>query len=164
MRLAHVRERHAPVGSPWRLVAALDYPPRRWLDLAAARRRAVRARPALEHDRPLYRRPVATLDVHLSAGRRVAELADLLEGFTEGSPDDDAVLDGDLVFGSVPLIGEHEFHFVAFAEVSEVLPAVAVLFAAAGRLEIDDSVHPRVELAHVALAAGLDQDSLARIA
>jgi fumarylacetoacetate (FAA) hydrolase len=100
MRLAHVRERHAPVGSPWRLVAALDDPPTRWLDLEAARRRAVRARPALEHDRPLYRRPVTTLDDHLSAGRRVAELADLLEGFTEGSPDDDAVLDGDLVFGS----------------------------------------------------------------
>ena len=101
MRLAHVRERHAPVGSPWRLVAALDDPPTRWLDLEVARRRAVRARPALEHDRPLYRRPVTTLDDHLSAGRRVAELADLLEDFTAATrDDDDAVLDADLVFGS----------------------------------------------------------------
>jgi len=35
MKAAHVRERHAPAGAPWRLVVALDAgeDPRRWLDL-----------------------------------------------------------------------------------------------------------------------------------
>ena len=48
MKIAHVRERHAPAGAPWRLAAALDpgEAPARWLDLEVARRRAVAARPA----------------------------------------------------------------------------------------------------------------------
>ena len=50
-------------------------PPRRWLDLEVARRRAVSARPALAHDSALHRQPVTTLDDHLARGLRVEALA-----------------------------------------------------------------------------------------
>ena len=56
MRLAHVREHHAPAGAPWRLAAALGDD--RWLDLEPARRRAIVARPELEHDAGLFRQPI----------------------------------------------------------------------------------------------------------
>lgn len=92
MRLAHVREPHAPAGTPWRLVAALDQRGDRWVDLEFARRRAIRARPSLEHDAPLYRQPVTTLDAHLGRGLRVAILADLLDGFEVRDGDDEALL------------------------------------------------------------------------
>ncbi|MGZ9160082.1 MAG: fumarylacetoacetate hydrolase family protein [Candidatus Limnocylindrales bacterium] len=100
MHLAHIRARHAPAGTPWRLVAALDDPPSRWIDLEVARRRAMNARPSLEHDQVLFRRPVTTLDEHLARGLRVAALGDLVDGFEPRDADDDAVLGGDLVFGS----------------------------------------------------------------
>jgi fumarylacetoacetate (FAA) hydrolase len=101
MRLAHVRELDAPAGSPWRLVAALDDPPTRWLDLEFARRRAIRATPTLEHDLAVFRRPVTTLDDHLANGLRVAALADVVAAFATPDVDDDAVLDSvDLDFGS----------------------------------------------------------------
>jgi fumarylacetoacetate (FAA) hydrolase len=91
MRLAHVRERHAPAGAAWRLVAAIDDAGARWLDLEVVRRRAIAARPALAHDAVLYRQPVTTLDDHLARGLRVAALADLVEGFEpRGAPGDDA--------------------------------------------------------------------------
>ncbi len=100
MRLAHVREAHAPVGAPWHLAAALEPEGRTWLDLETARRRAVRARPSLEHDAVLYRQPVSTLDDHLARGLRVAALADLVEGFAARDDDDDAVAPAaDLRFG-----------------------------------------------------------------
>jgi len=100
MRLAHVRERHAPAGSPWRLAAALDDPPTRWLDLETARRRAVVVRPEREHDQVLFRQPVTTLDDHLARGLRVAALSELLEGFETRGEEDDAVGGAaDLVFG-----------------------------------------------------------------
>ena len=100
MKLAHVRERHAPAGSPWRLVAALGGDPARWLDLEPARRRAVAADPNLAHDRVLHRQPITTLDDHLARGLRVEALADLVDGFAPRDVDDDAVLDaGDLAFG-----------------------------------------------------------------
>ena len=100
MRLAHVRDRHAPAGAPWRLVAAIDHTATRWLDLERARRRAVRANPVLEHDAVLYRLPVTTLDDHLARGSRVAALTDLVEGFTPRDEDDEAVIDAaDLTFG-----------------------------------------------------------------
>ena len=67
MRLAHVRERHAPAGAPWRLAAALDPAATSWLDIEIARRRAVAARPGLAHDSVLHRQPVTTLDDHLGA-------------------------------------------------------------------------------------------------
>ena len=92
MRLAHVRERHAPAGSAWRLAAALDADGASWLDLEVARRRAVAATRTLEHDFALFRRPVTTLDDHLAAGLRVAALGDLVDGFAPRGEDDDAVL------------------------------------------------------------------------
>ena len=100
MRLAHVRGRNAAAGTPWRLVAALDGPPSGWIDLEVARRRAIRARPTLEHDHVLFRRPITTLDEHLARGMRVGALGDLVDGFEPRDADDDAVLGGDLVFGS----------------------------------------------------------------
>ena len=102
MRLAHVRERHAPAGTPWRLVAALDEG--RWLDLEHARRRAIASRPTLEHDSALHRRPISTLDESLARGLRVAAFGELLDGFAARDEDDDAVLAaGELAFGK-PLL------------------------------------------------------------
>ena len=101
MRLAHIRERHAPAGAPWRLAAALDATAATWLDLEVARRRAVAARPERAHDSVLHRQPVTTLDDHLGRGLRVAALGDLVEGFEVRGDDDDAVVpEADLVFGS----------------------------------------------------------------
>ncbi|MGH2408274.1 MAG: fumarylacetoacetate hydrolase family protein [Candidatus Limnocylindrales bacterium] len=102
MRIAHVRERHAAAGTPWRLAAALDASaaPVRWLDLERARRRAIHDEPRREHNAALFRQPVTTLDAHLAAGLRVAALADLVEGFEARSADDEAVLDAaDLHWG-----------------------------------------------------------------
>jgi fumarylacetoacetate (FAA) hydrolase len=100
MRLAHVRERHAPAGAPWRLAAALDPAAVRWLDVEVARRRAVAARPSLAHDSALHRQPVTTLDDHLARGLRVEALAELVEGFSARRAEDDAILDADdLDFG-----------------------------------------------------------------
>src|SRR3954447_22308537 len=104
MKVAHVRERFAPAGAPWRLAAALDVSgegdPNRWIDLEQARHRAIRVRPTLEHDSAVHRRPVTTLDDHLAAGLRVEALRELLEGFEPRDEDDSAVLDAaDLAFG-----------------------------------------------------------------
>jgi len=102
VRIAHVRERDGAVGAPWRLAAALDADeaPKRWLDLEVARRRAVAADPRLAHNSSLHRQPVATLDDHLARGLRIEALRELIEGFTDRTDDDDAILDaGDLAFG-----------------------------------------------------------------
>jgi fumarylacetoacetate (FAA) hydrolase len=102
VKIAHVHERFAPAGAPWRLAAALDggEAPARWLDLEVARRRAVRTQPALAHDSALHRQPVSTLDDHLARGLRVEALGDLVDGFEPRADDDDAVLGAvDLVFG-----------------------------------------------------------------
>ena len=111
MRIGHVRERHAPTGTPWRLAAALDPAdaPGRWLDLEIARRRLVRLDERLAHNDPLFRQPVSTLDAHLgtTGGEqrgRVAALAAIIDPFIDGAvplaADDDAVLVGaDLAFG-----------------------------------------------------------------
>ena len=106
MKIAHVRERHAPAGAPWRLVAALDAARTAgpdWLDLEPARRRAVAADPRLTHDSPLHRQPVTTLDDHLARGAarrgawRTCSGAFVPQADAE---DDDAVLDAaDLQFG-----------------------------------------------------------------
>jgi fumarylacetoacetate (FAA) hydrolase len=95
MRLAHVRDRHAPAGAGWRLAAALDPAATSWLDVEVARRRAVAARPSLAHDSALHRQPVTTLDDHLGRGLRVEALADLVEAFAPRDTDDHAVLDAD---------------------------------------------------------------------
>lgn len=100
MKIAHVRERHAAAGAPWRLAAALDPSGVRWLDLEVARRRAVAADPGLAHNAPLFRAPVTTLDAHLALGLRVAALGELLDGFAPRDDDDSAVLEaGDVHFG-----------------------------------------------------------------
>ncbi|HUF06642.1 MAG TPA: fumarylacetoacetate hydrolase family protein [Candidatus Binatia bacterium] len=94
MKIAHVREQHAPAGTPWRLAAALDPTGTRWLDLEAARRAGLGADPAKAHNSALFRQPITTLDAHLAAGLRVDALADLLEA-EAGDP----IEAGDLVFG-----------------------------------------------------------------
>jgi fumarylacetoacetate (FAA) hydrolase len=100
MRIAHVRERHAPAGAAFRLAAALDPGGRRWLDLELARRRALRADERLAHNSPMLRQPITTLDDHLRRGWRVELLADVLERFPSADDDDDAVLQAtDLQFG-----------------------------------------------------------------
>jgi fumarylacetoacetate (FAA) hydrolase len=105
VKVAHVRERQAPAGSPWRLAAALpadapDDAPARWIDLEVARRRAVAADRNLAHDRVLHRQPITTLDEHLGRGLRVEALAELVEGFAPRDDDDDAILPAaDVVFG-----------------------------------------------------------------
>lgn len=78
MKLAHVRQRHAPAGAPWRLAAALDADGLRWLDLEDARRGLVAAQPARAHNSVLFRQPITTLDDHLGRGLRVDALGDLL--------------------------------------------------------------------------------------
>jgi fumarylacetoacetate (FAA) hydrolase len=117
MRLAHVRERHAPAGSSWRLAAALDTDAARWLDLEIARRRAIAVNRSLEHDSSLFRRPVTTLDDHLAARLRVAALGDLVDGFAARDEDDDAVLNAaDLRFGP-PVLRPPSFRdFYAFEQ------------------------------------------------
>ncbi|CAN5776908.1 hypothetical protein BH24CHL8_BH24CHL8_04880 [soil metagenome] len=104
MRIAHVRERNAPAGAPFRLVAAL--PGGRWLDLESARHRLVRDDPRLPHNEPLFRLPVTTLDAHLAAGARIDVLRALVEPFSAAGrtvgpeADDDLTLDPDgLTFG-----------------------------------------------------------------
>lgn len=99
MRLAHVRERTAPAGAAFRLAAAL--PNGAWLDLDPARRRLAARDPRLPHNDPLFRVPVTTLDDHLAAGLRVAELARLVGPYQGGDdPGDDLTLEAaDLRFG-----------------------------------------------------------------
>jgi fumarylacetoacetate (FAA) hydrolase len=102
VKIAHVRERHGPIGAPWRLAAAIDPgdAPSKWLDLEVARRRAVMDDPRLAHNSVLHRLPIKTLDDHLALGLRVDALHGLLDGFVARDEDDDAVLAAvDLAFG-----------------------------------------------------------------
>ncbi len=117
MRIAHVRERHAPAGTPWRLAAALGGgdAPGRWLDLEVARRRATAARPELAHDAVLFRQPLTTLDDLLARRLRVESLRDLVEGFAARDDDDPAVLRAaDLSFGPPVLRPPSVRDFYAF--------------------------------------------------
>ena len=91
MKIAHVRERTAPAGAPWRLAAALDADGSRWLDLEEARRTLVAREPSRAHNASLFRQPITTLDAHLASGLRVQALADLLEADVE-EPMDVSVL------------------------------------------------------------------------
>jgi fumarylacetoacetate (FAA) hydrolase len=111
MRIAHVREMHAPAGTPWRLAAALDAEGTRWQDLEAARRALVAADRRLPHNSALFRQPITTLDAHLAAGMRVDALADLL-----AAPPDDASNASDLSFGP-PILQPPTFRdFYAFEQ------------------------------------------------
>jgi fumarylacetoacetate (FAA) hydrolase len=108
VKIAHVRDRHGPVGAPWRLAAALDdgEVPATWLDLEVARRRAVAGDPRLAHNAVLFRQPITTLDAHLAAGLRVDAIRDLVEGFSaRGSADeDDAVLEAAALRFGPPIV------------------------------------------------------------
>jgi fumarylacetoacetate (FAA) hydrolase len=102
MKIAHIRERLAPSGTPWRLAGALDPgdDPARWLDLEIARRRAIQADPSLAHNAALYRSPLASLDELLVRRLRVEALRELVEGFVARDDDDPAVIAAaDLAFG-----------------------------------------------------------------
>jgi fumarylacetoacetate (FAA) hydrolase len=94
MKLAHVRERNAPAGAPWRLAAALDADGRQWTDLEVARRALVGAQPARAHNSALFRQPITTLDAHLANGLRVEALIDLLEADAEEPMDASALAFG----------------------------------------------------------------------
>jgi fumarylacetoacetate (FAA) hydrolase len=100
MRIAHVRERNAPAGSPWRLAAARDDAATRWLDLEEARQGLVVEDPRRVHNSALFRQPITTLDDHLARGLRVAALGEVVDGYAAAADDDEAVLDAsDLAFG-----------------------------------------------------------------
>jgi fumarylacetoacetate (FAA) hydrolase len=102
MKIAHVRERHAAAGTPWRLAAARDAgaEPMAWLDLEEARQRLVVEDPSRAHNSVLFRQPITTLDDHLARGLRVEALAELLEGYAAAAAEDEAVLvAADLAFG-----------------------------------------------------------------
>ena len=121
MRLAHVRERNAPAGTPWRLAAALDRAATQWVDLEVARRRAIAARPTLAHDAVLFRQPATTLDEHLARGLRVAALAELVDGFVPRDDlDDDAVLEAVALRFGPPILRPPSFRdFYAFERHAE---------------------------------------------
>ena len=93
MRVAHVRERHAPAGAPWRLARG-GGERRHWLDLEIVRRRLLAADPRRAHNSILFRQPISTLDELLARGLRLEALGELLEGFVDGRgrtrADDDA--------------------------------------------------------------------------
>ncbi|MES2209594.1 MAG: fumarylacetoacetate hydrolase family protein [Chloroflexota bacterium] len=125
MRIAHVRERHAPAGAPWRLAAsvggrAADLPtPRHWLDLEVARRRLAAADPRRAHNAALFRQPITTLDDHLARGLRVDALSEIVDavGASVPDPDGDEVLEAsDLRFGP-PILRPPAFRdFYAFEQ------------------------------------------------
>ena len=100
MKIAHARERNAPAGAAYRLLAATDASGARWVDLEVARRRAVRRDDRLAHNSVLFRQPVTTLDDHLARVLRVEALGELLDQFEQQDEDDDAISDSaDLAFG-----------------------------------------------------------------
>jgi fumarylacetoacetate (FAA) hydrolase len=117
MRIAHVRERHAPAGTPWRLAAARDQAARRWLDLDEARQGLVVEDPRRAHNSALFRQPITTLDDHLARGLRVEALAEVVEGYAAASDDDEAIFDaGELTFGPPILAPPSLRDFYAFEQ------------------------------------------------
>ncbi len=106
MKIAHVRERHAPAGTPWRLAAAretgaeMGAEPMAWLDLEEARQGMVLEDPGRAHNAVLFRQPITTLDEHLARGLRVEALTEVVAGYPATTEDGEAILDGgDLDFG-----------------------------------------------------------------
>jgi fumarylacetoacetate (FAA) hydrolase len=100
MKIAHVRARHAPAGSPWRLAAAREGKAERWLDLEEARQGLVVEDLRRAHNSALFRQPVTTLDDHLARGLRVETLAEIIDGYAAATEDDEATFAADeLVFG-----------------------------------------------------------------
>jgi len=107
MRLAHVRELHAPAGASWRLAAALS--DGAWLDLEPARRRAIGRHPTLEHDSTLFRQPITTLDDGLRRGLRVAAYGEVIDRFERMDDDDDVILDADAFRFGPPVLAPPSF-------------------------------------------------------
>jgi fumarylacetoacetate (FAA) hydrolase len=102
MKIAHVRERTAPAGTPWRLAAARDSgdTPGLWLDLEEARQGLVVEDPRRAHNSSLFRQPITTLDEHLALGLRVEALGEIVTGYARATDDDEAILAADdLLFG-----------------------------------------------------------------
>ena len=119
MKIAHVRERNSPAGTPWRLAAARDAgpDPRRWLDLEEARQGLVVEDPRRAHNAALFRQPITSLDAHLGRGLRVEALAEVLEGYATATDDDEAILDAaDLAFGPPILSPPSLRDFYAFEQ------------------------------------------------
>jgi len=92
VKIAHIRERNAPAGSPWRLAAARDSAAEHWLDLEEGRQGLVVEDPRRAHNSALFRQPVTTLDDHMARGLRVEALAEIVEGYAGAEPDDEAIL------------------------------------------------------------------------
>ena len=124
MRVGHIRERHAPVGTPWRLAASAGLAGA-WIDLEPARRRLVAADPGRAHNSALFRQPITTLDDVLARGFRIEALRELVDGIVGASgpaatridPEDDlALAEADLEFGS-PVLRPPSFRdFYAFEQ------------------------------------------------
>jgi fumarylacetoacetate (FAA) hydrolase len=116
VRIAHVRERNAPIGTPWRLAASQDAGGARWLDLEEARRSLVAEDPRRAHNSPLFRQPVTTLDAHLARGLRVGNLGEIVEGYAAADNDDAIGAAGDLAFGPPILAPSSLRDFYAFEQ------------------------------------------------
>ena len=100
MRIAHVRERNAPIGTGLRMAAARDAGATRWLDLEHAREVLVGDDPRRAHNSVLFRQPVTTLDAHLARGLRVEALAEIVDRYTPAEDADEGIWDAaELVFG-----------------------------------------------------------------
>ena len=104
MKIAHIRERHAPAGTPWRLAAAREADARTWLDLEEARQGLVVEDARRAHNSVLFRQPVTTLDDHLARGLRVEALAEIVEGYAAAADDDEAVLGADELHFGPPIL------------------------------------------------------------
>lgn len=117
MKIAHVRARHAPAGSAWRLAAARDPEAERWLDLEEARQGLVVEDPGRAHNSALFRQPVTTLDDHLARGMRVEALAEIVDGYAAATEDDEAILSAaELMFGPPMLQPPSLRDFYAFEQ------------------------------------------------
>jgi fumarylacetoacetate (FAA) hydrolase len=118
MKIAHVRARHAPAGSPWRLAVARDAEGERWLDLDEARQGLVVDDPRRAHNSALFRQPVTTLDDHLARGLRVEALAEIVNGYAPATDDDDEAIfpAAELVFGPPILQPPSVRDFYAFEQ------------------------------------------------
>ena len=129
MRIAHVRETHAPEGAPWRLAVAKGIAAGgpagsgawAWLDAEVVRRRLVAADPRRAHNAMLFRQPLTTTDELFGRGIRLAALGELLDGFEAAGgarDEDDAVLldESGLRFGP-PILRPPAFRdFYAFEQ------------------------------------------------
>lgn len=123
MKIAHVRERQSPAGSPWQLAAQL--PDGSWLLLEAVRAWLAADQPQRAHNETLLRSPLTTLDAFLGEGRGriealgalldpVRERPELLDGSDEGG--EMALPSVELRFGP-PLLRPTSFRdFYAFEQ------------------------------------------------